>query len=214
MGAEPGTMGMDLPFFVAVWVGMMAAMMLPALGPAAATGSPTLGRVVAFGAGFLVPWAAYGAAAFAAFAASSRLVDASPATARWVGVGILAVAGVFQLSSWKIRAITHCRMAHQSGDASGITGRLVAGISDGAVCVGCCWALMAILIAVGAMNIAAMAGLAVVIFAEKVLPAPRLIARIAGVVLLALAVVAAVHPAILHGLTPTDMGSGMPMGGM
>ena len=213
MGSGPGTMGMAFPLFIAVWLAMMAAMMLPAIGPAATGRSATLPRAMAFGAGFLVPWAAYGAAAFAALSAVARLVDASPTAARWLGVGILAVAGVYQLSPWKVGAVAHCRMPQHGDDVGGIADGFVAGISDGAVCVGCCWALMMVLIAVGAMNVVAMAGLSGVIFAEKIAPAPRLVARLAGVVLLSLAIVAAFHPAFLHGVTPMQAGR-MSMGGM
>src|SRR5919197_1336364 len=73
MGSGPGTMGMAFPFFVSMWVAMMAAMMLPAIGPHAADEVMTRRPVrveritgaVAFGAGFLVPWALYGVLAFA-----------------------------------------------------------------------------------------------------------------------------------------------------
>ena len=214
MGAEPGTMGMSFPFFVAVWLAMMAAMMLPALGPSAAADGRVVGAL-AFGAGFLLPWAAYGAAAYGAFAATERLVDSSPDLARWLGVAILAVAGLYQLTPWKGHALSHCRMAHRTGP--GAVARLSAGARDGLMCVGCCWALMATLVAMGSMNMAAMAGLAVVIFSEKVLPRPRLVAAAGGLALLAFAIVAAIEPSVLHGLTPVEgmhMKMPAPMTGM
>jgi predicted metal-binding membrane protein len=214
MGAEPGTMGMAFPVFVGVWVAMMAAMMLPAIGPAAAGATRRVAGSLGFGVGFLVPWAAYGAAAFGAFAAAERLLDASPEVAKWLGVSIFVVAGFYQMSPWKMRALGHCRMATYDRAAHGWTTSFAAGLRDGAVCVGCCWALMAILVAVGAMNVAAMAGLAVVIFGEKILPRPRAIAAAAGVAFLVIAMVAAFHPALLHGLNTTEMGPVMPMGGM
>lgn len=207
MGAEPGTMGMAFPVFVAFWVAMMAAMMLPAIGPSAAAMSRRVSRSLAFGVGFLIPWAAYGAAAFLAFVGAERLAEASPGAARWLGVSIFAVAGAYQLSPWKMRAVRHCRAGHHEA-----SGGLVDGMRDGAVCVGCCWALMAILVAMGAMNIAVMAALAVVIFAEKILPAPRLVAALAGVGFLVFAVMAAIDPSLLHGLSPAEMGGGMHMG--
>jgi len=198
MGAGPGTMGMPFLFFVVVWVGMMAAMMLPAIGPAAAEGSVRLAESLAFGVGFLAPWAVYGAAAFGIFSAADRLVESSPGVARWTGVAIVAVAGVFQLTPLKMRALDRCR--HAGEEPRGLAVRLRAGMRDGVGCVGCCWALMATLVAVGAMNVAAMAGLAVIIFAEKILPKPRLAATLAGLALLAFAVVAIAEPSVLHGL--------------
>jgi len=213
MGVGPGTMDMAFPTFLAMWAAMMAAMMLPAIGLQAAgetSGAPGTGvrRVpngLAFGIGFLVPWAGYGALAFAAVVGTGRLADSSPGAAKWLGVAIFAAAGLYQLSPWKLRALKHCRMAMHSGQGSSLAAGLAAGARDGAICVGCCWALMAILLAVGVMNLLAMAGLAAVIFAEKILPRPRLIAGLAGVALLGLAVVAAVHPSILSGLHGSEM---------
>jgi predicted metal-binding membrane protein len=224
MGTGPGTMDMAFPLFVGMWVAMMAAMMLPAVGRVAASETVlaerprTVGRVpgvLAFGAGFLLPWAAYGVLAFLALLGTPRLVEASPDAAKWLGVGIFAGAGIYQFTPWKLRALEHCRMVHFTRRTA-VTGDLVAGARDGAICVGCCWALMTILIAVGVMNIAAMVGLAVVIFAEKILPRPRVIAGIAGAAFLVLAVVATFQPSILSGLwmsemTPMDM---VDMGGM
>src|SRR5919198_1035830 len=101
MGVGPGTMDMAVVFFTTMWVAMMAAMMLPAIGPLAAeegvaiTGRsdvPSLvGPALAFGAGFLVPWAIYGALAYLAFAWTGHLVTSSPLAAKWLGVGIFAV---------------------------------------------------------------------------------------------------------------------------
>jgi predicted metal-binding membrane protein len=220
MGAGPGTMGMGFAFFVGMWAVMMAAMMLPAIGLMAADRVLHLDRpgaggripsVLAFGAGFLVPWAGYGVLAFLALVGTGKLVEAAPEEARWVGVAILAVAGLYQLSPWKLRALHHCRRAMVPVVRTRLIEGFAAGTRDGGVCVGCCWALMTILLAVGVMNVLAMAGLGLVIFAEKVLPRPRLIAGLAGVTFLALAVVAAFEPSLLPGLSTT--GSGMEMGG-
>ncbi len=228
MGIGPGTMGMAFPSFTWMWVAMMAAMMLPAIGLLAAEETVGAGTsraggtwrvpgVLAFGVGFLVPWAVYGALAFAVLVGTGRLVDSSPEVARWLGVGIFAVAGAYQLSPWKLWALNHCRTPMHRAGGPGLGGDLASGIRDGALCVGCCWALMTVLVAVGVMNLGAMAGLAAVIFAEKVLPRPRLVAAVAGVTLLGLAVAAAVHPSLLAGLTGgTDMGmaAGGTSGGM
>jgi predicted metal-binding membrane protein len=223
MGSGPGTMGMAFPFFVGMWVVMMAAMMLPAIGPHAAdeltVRGPALANrltgAIAFGSGFLVPWAGYGLLAFAALLGTGRLADASPGFAKWLGVTIFAVAGLYQFTPAKRWALAHCRMVMAMHGGGPVTGGFSSGLRDGAICVGCCWALMTILFAVGVMNIWAMVGLAVVIFAEKILPRPAFVAALAGVVFLGLAVVAAFHPSILSGLHMTGMGV-MPMdaGGM
>jgi predicted metal-binding membrane protein len=214
MGAGPGTMGMTFPFFLGMWVSMMAAMMLPAIGPQAAGGSIVATRarsagrlpgVLAFGAGFLVPWAAYGAGAFLVLSGVDSLVESSPDAARWLGVGIVALAGLYQFTPAKRRALDHCRMALHASGVGPLAGDLRAGVLDGAACVGCCWALMATLISVGVMNLAAMIGLAAVIFGEKVLPRPRLIAGIAGAALLLFAIAAAIDPSLLSGVVMDEM---------
>jgi predicted metal-binding membrane protein len=224
-------MGMAFVGFVGMWVAMMAAMMLPAVGPlaawetvqarAAVAGRQVVGTL-AFGAGFLLPWAAYGALAFAALSGTEQLVESSPEVARSLGVGILAVAGGYQFTTWKLRALHHCRTPSALEHGAGVVADFRTGALDGAICVGCCWALMTVFIAVGVMNLPWMAGLAALIFAEKVLPRPRLVAGLGGAVLLALAVAAALEPSMLSGLTPAGMATemagmdsgGMEMGGM
>ena len=119
MGVGPGTMGMAFAFFATMWVAMMAAMMLPAIGPLAAeqgalvvdgaSQGTRVSAALAFGAGFLAPWALYGVLAFVAFVGTGHLVDSSPATAKWLGVGIFAVAGLYQFAPIKRRALEHCR---------------------------------------------------------------------------------------------------------
>jgi predicted metal-binding membrane protein len=221
MGNGVGTMGMSFAFFAGMWAVMMAAMMLPPLGPVAVTeaAEPRTSSLslipggVAFGIGFLVPWALYGIAGFAAFKGADRLVASSPAIAKWLGVAILAVAGLYQVSPWKWAALRHCRMPMHRTDNGGLAGSFASGAADGSICVGCCWALMTIFIAMGVMNLPVMAGLAALIFAEKVLPRPRVIAAVGGVALLGLAVAAAVHPSLLSGLHASGMGMDM-MGGM
>jgi predicted metal-binding membrane protein len=221
MGIGPGTMDMSLAFFTAMWVAMMGAMMLPSISPGAirvsavATSDPSSAaralRAVVNVIGFLIPWAVYGVLFYVALLGTQHLVDASPTAAKWLGVAIFAVAGVYQLSPWKRAFLGHCR--EHAGDRGGSPGESFAsGVRHGTWCVGCCWALMSILLAVGVMNIVAMIGLAVLIFLEKVWRRGDVAARVGGVVFLGLAVVAAVHPSILGGLVPAAMGGGMGTG--
>src|SRR5450755_422840 len=105
MGNGPGTMGLALLPFLALWVVMMAAMMLPSIAPVAVlwtrsiSGVSTgLGRVVRmslFLSGYLLAWAACGAVAFAALDGAGRLLMASPTAARWLGVAIFIAAGTY-----------------------------------------------------------------------------------------------------------------------
>src|SRR5579862_3849929 len=108
MGNGPGTMGLALLPFLGLWVVMMAAMMLPSAAPVAvlwarlingaSAGLTRAARMSAFLTGYLLAWAACGAVAYAALAGTGRLVMASPGSARWLGVAILAGAGIYQLT--------------------------------------------------------------------------------------------------------------------
>jgi len=209
MGVGPGTMGMRLPAFMAMWVVMMGAMMYPAIGPMVtrSTGARAA-SAAAFAIGFLVPWAVYGAAAYAGLGAVEGLVERSPDAAGWLGVGLFAVAGAYQLTPWKRASIRHCRLAH--GHAGGPLGGLAAGMRDGAWCIGCCWALMTLMAAVGVMNVGAIAAIAAIIFVEKILPRPGRTAALFGIGLLAFAAAAAFVPELLPGLV--GHGHAMPPG--
>lgn len=222
MGNGPGTMGLIFPLFLAMWTAMMAAMMWPPLTPFAVArvgrvgrvGSTRAPRVAAFATGFLVSWAVYGAAVFLVVHRTGRLATSSPGTARWLGAGIFAAAGLYQLTPWKARALDHCHAGAHAGRARNSFSH---GVGDGLMCVGCCWALMAVFIAVGVMNVWAMVGLAAVIGGEKLLPSrqARTVARVAGGVFVVLAVLALSHPSLLPGLHTSGAGSmgGMHMGG-
>src|SRR4029450_10631872 len=130
---------MSLACFIGMWVSMMAAMMLPAIGPQAAGGSIVESRarstgrlpgVLAFGGGFLVPWAAYGAVAFLVLSGVDSLVESSPDAARWLGVCIAALAGLYQFPPAKRLALDHCRMALHASGVGPLPGDLRAGILD------------------------------------------------------------------------------------
>jgi len=85
------------------------------------------------------------------------------------------------------------------------------GTHHGVYCVGCCWGLMLVLVAVGVMNIAAMAGLAAVIFLEKLWSRGELLSRGIGIVFIAIAIAASFNPSLLPALRPAvdTMASGM-----
>jgi predicted metal-binding membrane protein len=117
---------------------------------------------------------------------------------------IFAVAGIYQLTPLKEVCLRHCRTPVGSlfhyASFRGSARDLRVGIHHGAYCVACCWGLMIVLIAVGAMNIAVMAALAVVILIEKVWKYGRPFSLAVGGVLLLIAVLAPWHPWLLPGL--------------
>jgi predicted metal-binding membrane protein len=204
MGTGPGTMGMSLPFFLGMWIVMMAAMMFPSVAPVAAswarsirrtaTGAGRAGRISAFVGGYLVAWGGFGVVAFGLFAGTERLVDAHPGGGRWLGAAVFGVAGLYQLTPLKEACLRHCRspfaqLARYAG-YRGTTRDLRVGLHHGLYCVGCCWGLMIVLVALGVMNVAAMAGLAAVIFLEKLWRRGQWLSRLVGVGFLAAAVLA------------------------
>ncbi|MET8571457.1 DUF2182 domain-containing protein [Streptomyces sp. NPDC004783] len=214
MGVGPGTMGMAIPLFLALWVTMMAAMMLPSMAPVALTwvrgigrrssGWRRAGRTLEFVGGYLLVWTAFGLLAYAALALTGDLVDDHPAAGRWIGAVAFLLAGLYQLGPLKNVCLRHCRdpmsqLVRYAGFRQPARDLRV-GVHHGTYCVGCCAGLMVVLVPLGMMNVAAMAGLAVVIFVEKLWSRGPLLARSVGVVLLVLAVLAPFQDWLLPGL--------------
>jgi predicted metal-binding membrane protein len=219
MGNGPGTMGLALLPFLGLWVVMMAAMMLPSVAPVAvlwtrlitgaSAGPGRLVRMSAFLAGYLLAWAVAGTVAFAALTGAGRLLTASPTAAKWLGVAIFAAAGIYQLTPWKDWCLRRCRspigaLVYYLG-FKGRSRDVRVGLHHGATCAGCCWGLMLVLIAVGVMNVAVMAVLAVVIFAEKLWRHGKRFGQAVGVLLVATAVLAIWFPWLLPGLHAAAM---------
>jgi predicted metal-binding membrane protein len=219
MGNGPGTMGLALAPFLGLWVVMMAAMMLPSVAPVAVLWtrlisgvSAGFGRVARLGmflSGYLLTWAVIGAVAFAALAGTGRLLTASPTAAKWLGVAIFLAAGIYQLTPWKDWCLRRCRspigaLMYYTG-FKGRSRDVRVGLHHGATCAGCCWGLMIVLIAVGVMNVAAMAALAAVIFAEKLWRYGKPFGQAIGVVLVAVGVLAIWFPWLLPGLHASGM---------
>jgi predicted metal-binding membrane protein len=219
MGNGPGTMGLSLLPFLGLWLVMMSAMMLPSAAPVAAlwmrlisgaaTSSSRLPRMALFLGGYLLIWVAFGAVAFAALTGTGRLVPASPTAAKWLGVAIFIAAGAYQLTPWKDWCLRHCRSPIGAlMFYLGFKGRgrdLRVGMHHGATCAGCCWGLMVVLVAVGAMNLAAMVALAVVIAAEKLWRYGKSFAQAVGVALVVVGTLAIWFPWLLPGLHVAGM---------
>jgi predicted metal-binding membrane protein len=221
MGVGPGTMGLSLLAFLALWVVMMAAMMFPSVAPmvviwirsvsARTSGRERVSGVALFLSGYLIAWTAFGLAAYGALVLTGRLVDRSPTAAKWVGVAIFAAAGIYQLTPLKEVCLKHCRSPIGSlfhyANFRGPARDLRVGLHHGFYCVACCWGLMIVLIAVGTMNVAVMAALAAVIFIEKVWKRGSQFALVVGVLLLVAAVSAIWVPWLMPGLRMPSMPS-------
>lgn len=201
------TMGRSAPLFLGTWVAMMAAMMFPAAAPMVVTyarvpparrGSSSL-----FTASYIALWFAFGAVCYLIGAGAETLVGRS----EWLGMnwgraggGLLVLAGLYQLTPLKDVCLRHCRapvvfvMEHWR---EGNIGAVRMGFRHGIYCFGCCWLLFLVLVPIGVMNIAAMAAVAFVVFAEKVLPSGRSFARAAAVGLVAYGGLVVARPALL-----------------
>jgi len=219
MGNGPGTMGLALLPFLGLWVVMMAAMMLPSVAPVgvlwtrlisgASAGPARAARMGLFLGGYLLAWAVAGVVAFAALAGAGRLLTASPVAAKWLGVAIFITAGVYQFTPWKDWCLRRCRspigaLMYYLG-FKGRSRDLRVGLHHGATCAGCCWGLMIVLVAVGVMNLAVMAGLAAVIFAEKLWRYGKPLTQAVGAVLVAVGILAIWFPWLLPGLHVSGM---------
>ncbi|MBV9230019.1 MAG: DUF2182 domain-containing protein [Chloroflexi bacterium] len=213
MPARPGTMGLDFGLFLVFWTLMMAAMMLPSVAPVASmyltavrrltTGWPLVFRVGSFVVGYLVAWAAFGIPAFGIALLGGQLAASSPRIAPWVGAFLLVAAGIYQLTPLKDRCLSHCRSPlawlFHFGNYTGPLRDMRAGLFHGGYCVGCCWGLMLVLIAVGVMNLAWMVGLAVVVFLEKTWRYGKALRIAIGFAFLGLALLVPWHPELLPG---------------
>ena len=221
MGASPGADLGTLAWFVGVWIVMMAAMMLPSVSPTVAlyarmTRDRSPGRPLAFTAGYLVVWGAAGAAAYGLYELGHRALGgqlAWQAGGRWLAGGVLAVAALYELTPLKDVCLSKCRspVAFLLGSwRDGPGGAVAMGSRHAAWCLGCCWALMAALFALGVMSILWMAVVAGLITVEKVLPWRRVAVWSAATLLIALAVGVLAAPGSVPGFVVPSSG----MGGM
>ena len=184
------TLGPRLPLFLVMWVIMMVAMMLPTATPMiltfhkvqAANRQPRDAFISTwvFVAAYLVVWAFAGLAAYVGMqVAEAAIVRAAlpPAAIAQVGGAIIVAAGIYQLTPFKDECLSKCREPIDfivTSWRGGATSALEMGMLHGAYCLGCCWLLFVILFPLGIMNVAAMATVTLIIFAEKTLPWPRL----------------------------------------
>ena len=199
MDFPPWSTAHALVMFLMWWV-MMIAMMLPSATPtillAAALNrrsqseTPPYGSTGLFCLGYLLAWAAFSLLAVLTQwglergAMLSMHLETVPT--RLTG-GLLVTAGVWQLTPMKAACLRHCRSPADflvQNRRAGSWGALWMGVHHGLYCLGCCWALMALLFVGGVMNIAWIVGLAAFVIAEKMWVAGPQMGRLAGLSLL------------------------------
>jgi predicted metal-binding membrane protein len=213
MGPMPGTMGVGLGSFVAIWTLMMAAMMLPSVSPFVSIYSRTIrgrraARLGSLLAGYLVAWIVAGIPAYGLGWLADRAIAGHPAAAAGLAVVVLAACGIYQLTPLKERCLARCRsplgFVFRFASFRGATRDLQVGLYHGGYCLACCWSLMVLLVAFGFMNLIAMLVLTAVVLAEKLGPWPRGLSQVVGVVALGLAVAVLVDPSLASGLHQTS----------
>jgi predicted metal-binding membrane protein len=188
--------------FLGTWTVMMAAMMLPSAMPMillhrlGADGRVRRGLWSAtFVAGYLIVWASVGVVVWGAAMAASAIV--MPEQRAVAVAAILLLAGVYQFTPLKSTCLRACRtpadflLTHWH---RGLAGQLRLGVEHGLYCLGCCWALMALFVGVGAMSLLWAVGIALVVLVEKVRPEGVAFGRIAGASLIAAAVIVLARP--------------------
>jgi predicted metal-binding membrane protein len=232
MDMGPGSDLGSLGFYVTAWVVMMAAMMFPSVAPMVVVHariqarrregdrSVTAGTTALFLAGYLLAWTSFGLAAYGLFALADWIsLDflAWDRGGRWVAAGVVVAAAGYQLTPLKDACLTRCRgplAFFLESWREGRLGSLRMGAVHGAWCVGCCWALMAALFAVGVMSVTWMVVIAGLIAVEKLLPWRSVANRGIAVFLLALGIAVAAAPGSVPGLTVPDGAHGMEHDGM
>lgn len=202
---------MSLGAFVVAWLAMMAAMMLPAVLPvvklyrlAAARGA--VAPAPLFVAGYLVLWTTLALPAYVAWRALEMpLADGAAWAGRVAGATLLAAAA-WQVSPMKSACLRHCRspmgvFLRFGGDARRPAGAMRMGFVHGAYCIGCCWALFAVLVAAASMSVVWLVVFTGLIFAEKNLASGELVARAAAPALAALGAALLVAPSLITHIT-------------
>jgi predicted metal-binding membrane protein len=204
---------MAAPLFMAMWLTMMVAMMFPTIAPMVLAHHMVVAQrgegklpTIAFVLGYLVVWTAIGLVPLAAFLAFHNL-PIEAAGSSWMPIvagGVLVGAGLYQFTPLKGVCLKACRtplsfiLTHDFG--SGAPGAFRAGVVHGAYCLGCCWALMSVLLVMGLMNLVWMAALSLVFLAEKNWRRGPLLSKLAGSLVALLGAAVILHPALLSSL--------------
>jgi predicted metal-binding membrane protein len=212
MDAGPGTDLGGFAWFLGVWVVMMAAMMFPAVAPTVALYSQMTrrsgpSRPLLFASSYLLVWALAGVGAYGVYRLGRGALGSElgwQRGGRWAAAGVLALAALYEVTPLKDACLRRCRtpVGFMLGSwREGARGALELGARHAGWCLGCCWALMAALFALGVMSFAWMALVAALITLEKTLPWRRAVMWGTGALLLALAMLVAASPSAVPALT-------------
>jgi predicted metal-binding membrane protein len=215
MDMGPGTDLGGLGWFAAVWATMMAAMMLPSLVPMAltyartsrqrGTSLPTV-ATGGFACGYLLTWVGAGVLAYALIKGVGSLHlgwlawgEGGP----YVAGGVILGAALYELTPAKSTCLRHCRNPELLTGRwrPGPDGALLMGLEHGGFCVGASWALMAVLFAIGVMNVAWMVVVAALVAIEKLLRWDGVAIGTTAVLIAVLGLVVALAPDQVPGLT-------------
>ncbi|MEU4166632.1 DUF2182 domain-containing protein [Streptomyces sp. NPDC026665] len=197
--------------FLVMWTGMVVAMMFPVAVPLIAAhrfvtrtrGARGRTETACLVAGYLLAWVLAGAAPLLLMVTKrAALPESFDGPWRVASTGlVLATAGLFQFSGLKTKCLTVCRSPLQfvltHDFAAGPAGALRAGVLNGLYCLGCCWALMLVQVAVGLDNIAWMGTLTLLFLAERTLRRGVALARVTGTVMTVLGTVLVLEP-LMH----------------
>lgn len=179
-----GGMGMPMEVsvlgFMAAWLTMTAAMMLPTVAPIVLAHQSVVRHrgegwlvTAVFVSGYLLVWTLSGLVPLTVFVSQAAL-PAGVLDSRWLAAvsgAIMVFGGLYQFTPLKSTCLRACRsplgfiLSHDF--SKGPAGAVMSGMSHGAYCLGCCWALLSVLVVVGLMNLGWMAALSLVFFIEK-----------------------------------------------
>ena len=217
--SQAGSIGMggmamlSAGLFLVTWLVMMVAMMFPSVAPMTltfASFSRSRGEgylpAALFVLGYIAVWTVSGLVPLAVQQAVTQIWMTPPSWLPRAGGAVIIVAGIYQFTPLKDTCLRACRsplgflLTHNF--SAGLPAAVKAGASHGIYCLGCCWALMAVLAVIGLMNIAWMAVIAAVFFIEKNVRRGELLPRAVGVACVLAGLAVAAWPAILAGPAP------------
>ena len=217
--SQAGSIGMggiamlSAGLFLVTWLVMMVAMMFPSVAPMTltfASFSRSRGEgylpAALFVLGYIAVWTVSGLVPLAVQQAVTQVWMTPPSWLPRASGAVIIVAGIYQFTPLKDRCLRACRsplgflLTHNFG--AGLPAAVKAGASHGIYCLGCCWALMAVLAVIGLMNIAWMAVIAAVFFIEKNVRRGELLPRAVGVACVLAGLAVAAWPAVLAGPAP------------
>jgi predicted metal-binding membrane protein len=203
MPADAPWQPIEFGYVFAMWAVMMIGMMMPSAAPmiliyarvgrqAAVQGKPFASSSW-FAGGYLLAWTAFSLVATSAQWALERATLLTPmmeSASNRLGAAVLILAGVYQWAPLKDACLSHCRspllfIQQHGGFRREPLAALTLGLRHGLYCIGCCWALMALLFVGGVMNLFWIATLAILVLLEKAAPFGRVVARAAGLVFIA-----------------------------